>query len=210
MTQGISHRLFEPGTTGWTVDDLADQDTQWEWGRGRYELVEGVLTKMSPQGVQGVKPIHRLRRIVERHLDASKTTGWEFYTEVDLLLRPNRVPRPDMVFFTAEQHLQQQELELKRNLTELDYRPFYVMPLLVVESVSIGHEAHDRETKREWYAKAKIPHYWILTAHERSSVCLALEGASYVEQAAGRNDEVIHTNVFGGLTVPLAELWRTP
>ena len=208
MSQITSHRLFEPGTTGWTVDDLADSDIAWEWDQGRYELVEGVLTKMAPQGIHTIKPLHRLRRMIERRLDESKAVSGEFFTEVDLLLRPNRVPRPDMLFLTADQLQRQERLESDRNIAEADYCPVLIMPLVILESVSVGHEEHDRVTKRGWYAKAKIPHYWILTAHERSLVCLKLKGASYIEEAAGRNDQDIRSSAFGGIVLPLAELWR--
>lgn len=38
---------FEPGTTGWTAADLDDPRIEREWFRGRYEIVEGVLTLLS-------------------------------------------------------------------------------------------------------------------------------------------------------------------
>lgn len=37
-------------------------------------------------------------------------------------------------------------------MSGLRYRPLYVMPQLIVESVSRGYESHDRVTKRDWYA----------------------------------------------------------
>lgn len=45
---GTSSRPFEPGTTGWTVHDLDDPEIERQWFEGRYEIVEGVLTKMPP------------------------------------------------------------------------------------------------------------------------------------------------------------------
>jgi Uma2 family endonuclease len=190
------------------VDDLNDADIQFQWSDGRFELVEGVLAKISPQGLHGSKPLPRLRRMIERQLTAPNFVKGEFYFEVDLLLRPNRIPRPDMLFLTAAQDRRQEELEIEQAINETDYCPILVMPLLIVESVSVGHESHDRVTKREWYEQAGIPNYWILTAHERSLVCLSLKGSSYVEEAAGQNDAILHTSAFGGLTLPLAELWR--
>jgi Uma2 family endonuclease len=207
MTQGTTYRAFEAGTTGWTVDALSDPEIQWHWSQGRYELVEGVLTKMAPQGIQGVRPLDRLRRLIERHLDATGQGG-EFYTEADLLLRPSRVPRPDLVFLTPGQLAAQELCENERDLSDDDYRPLYVMPHLVVESVSAGHEIHDRVTKREWYLDAKVPHYWLLTAGDRSLKCLSVQNDAYVEIAAGHNDDVIPVTAFDGLAIPLAELWR--
>jgi Uma2 family endonuclease len=209
MTLVKSARKFEPGTSGWTIDDLADPDIGARWSEGRYELVEGVLTSMAPQGFEGVSPQTALRRQIERHLDATAQSG-SFYSEPDLLLRPRRVPRPDMVFLTAEQLHQQKQMERARGVVRGAYRPLFVMPLLVVESVSHGSEDHDRITKVEWYAEAKIPFYWLLTGYERSLVCLRLVGTNYVEEVAGRNDERIQTALFPGLTMDLGALWYEP
>ena len=207
MTQTIPQRKFEPGTTGWTVDDLSDPDVQWLWSEGRYELVEGVLTTMAPQGYQGISPLSHLRRLLERHLDAT-AQGGVFHNEVDLLLRPRRLARPDMIFLTDEQGRRQGQVARERGLAPDDYRPVLVVPLLVVESVSPGHEAHDRVTKREWYAEAGVPHYWLLTSHERSLMCLALDAdGRYVEESAGRDGDTVRSAALGGVTIPLAGLW---
>jgi Uma2 family endonuclease len=206
MTQAITHRQFEPGTTGWLVDDLQDPDIQWQWSEGRYELVDGVLTKMAPQGFGGINPLSRLRRLVEKHLDATNQGGY-FHNEVDLLLRPSRIARPDMIFLTAHQLKQQNVLARQREQDAKRYHPVYVVPALLVESISAGHENHDRVTKREWYAQATIPNYWLLNAQDRSLVCLILEGGNYIEEASGRDNDIIRSSVFGGVTIPLADVW---
>jgi len=50
-----------------------------------------------------------------------------------------------------------------------------VPPTLVIESVSPGHEAHDRQTKKRWYAEFGVPSYWVLDAFARSLECYRLE-----------------------------------
>jgi Uma2 family endonuclease len=209
MIQATARRKFEPGTTGWTVDDLSDPGVQSRWSKGRYELVDGVLTKIPPQGLQGIKPLHRLRRVIERHAETTEPGG-EIYTEVDVLLRRGRMPRPDMIFLTRNQLERQAEIEAQRNLAHDEYRPVFVAPYLVVESISKGHEDHDRVTKREWYAEAEVPHYWLLNASEDALSCLVLEGDGYVEESSGRAEAVIHTRAFKGLEIPLVGLWRKP
>jgi Uma2 family endonuclease len=81
------------------------------------------------------------------------------------------------------------------------------VPTLLVESISVGHEYHDRVIKREWYAEANIPNYWLLDAKERSLVCLVLGGDGYIEEASGRDNDVVQASVFGGVMVPLADVW---
>ena len=201
-----SHRPFEPGTTGWSVEDLYDPEILSLWSRGRYEIVDGVLTKMPPQGFQGVDPLASLRDLLMDHLRRTGRKG-RFYNEVDVLLRNGRIARPDMLFLSEQQRRQQRKLARDRGLTDADYRPVYVAPRLVVESICVGHEAHDRETKLEWYADAGVPHYWLLTAHERSLACLALKRGEYVEEDAGRDSDTIRSAIFGGVSIPLAKLW---
>lgn len=208
MTQATLIREFVPGTTGWTVRDLSDPETQLHWSRGRYEIVEGVLTTMPPQGFQGISPLSRLRRLLERHLDQTGQSG-EFHNETDLLLRRGRVARPDMIFLTPAQQARQSEMEAKRKLLDTDYRPVFVMPLLVVESVSPGHEDHDRLTKRDWYAQAEIPNYWLLSAHEKSLECLKLQGKDYVVESSAQGTGILRAGLFGGVTIAMEELWKS-
>ncbi|MDB5291746.1 MAG: hypothetical protein JWL69_2987 [Phycisphaerales bacterium] len=207
MTQATTHRQFEPGTTGWMVDDLQDPDVQWRWSEGRYELVDGVLTKMAPQGIQGIRPLVRLQSLIQRHLDDTQQRG-AFYHEVDILLSRGRVPRPDLAFLSAEQDARQVQIEQEKGISEADYAPIFIPPILVVESVSAGHEDHDRVTKRNWYAAFGIPHYWLLTAHERSLVCLILDGGNYIEESSGNGDATLRTSALGGMAISLGGLWR--
>ena len=82
-----------------------------------------------------------------------------------------------------------------------------VPPTLVIESVSWGHEAHDRDTKRRWYAEGKIPNYWILDAQEKSLECLVLDGQDYRVDQTGRDRDEVRPAAFGGLVIPLVKLW---
>jgi Uma2 family endonuclease len=207
MPQLLDHRPFAPGTTGWTLDDLNDPTIQRSWSEGRYELVDGVLTMMAPQGLHGVGPLSWLRRIIERHVDRTGQGGIVHH-EVDLHLRHGRLARPDMLFLTREQCKAQEQKEKELGILRADYCPILITPLLVVESVSLKHEDHDRLTKREWYAQAGIPHYWLLTAHEQSLVALKLQGDQYIEEATGAGSQTLSASLFGGITIPLAELWN--
>jgi Uma2 family endonuclease len=77
----------------------------------------------------------------------------------------------------------------------------------VIESLSWGHESHDRETKRSWYAEAGIPNYWLLDAQERSLECLVLEGSGYRTDQSGRDAAELRPSAFPGLVISLGTLW---
>jgi Uma2 family endonuclease len=109
---------------------------------------------------------------------------------------------------TPEDHRKQDEAHRKRARNpRLRFGRTRVPPTLIIESVSIGHEDHDRETKRQWYAEAGVPNYWIISAFERSLECLKLVNEKYEIDAAGRAQEQVRPSLFPGLVIPLAELW---
>ena len=63
-------RRFEPGTTGWSADDLDDPEIERLWFQGAYEIVEGVLTKMPPAYFDGSIAVQRLVDVVDGEIDA--------------------------------------------------------------------------------------------------------------------------------------------
>jgi Uma2 family endonuclease len=207
MTTIAPHREFVPGTTGWSVDDLDDPAIERLWCQGRYEIVEGVLTVMAPAFFDGGYALQRLLFVLRDHTEARGIEG-AFATAVDMILNKRRLPVVDAVFMCAE------DLERQKNAhaatgkrRQLKYGRLLVPPTLVIESVSLGHEAHDRETKRGWYAEAGIPNYWLLDAQQRSLECLVFESDDYRIDQSGRNADEIKPTLFPGLVIPLAQLW---
>src|SRR5665213_435541 len=95
-----SVRPFEAGTSGWTSDDLNDPRIESLWDEGRYEIIEGTLTKMPAARYDGSRRLRRLTDIVEQHLRQVGRTE-VFVFEVDLVLSPIRVPVADAILMTA-------------------------------------------------------------------------------------------------------------
>ena len=86
-------RPFKPGTTGWTVQDLDDPRIARKWFRGRYEIVEGVLTTMPPAYFAGGNGLFNLLHRVKNHMEQHQLSG-RFATEVDLVVDEVRVAIP--------------------------------------------------------------------------------------------------------------------
>jgi Uma2 family endonuclease len=204
----VPRRKFQVGTTGWTAEDLDDPRFAAEWERGRYEIVEGVLTLMPAAYLDGTLPLSRLRRLVERHLDATNGSG-EFAGETDLIAGRKRVARADLLFVTQDDLRKQEAANKSRARPHLRFGTMRVPPTLIIESISLGHEAHDRQTKRQWYASARVPDYWILDAYRQTLECLLLSGAEYRVEQAGRENDEIKPSLFPGLVIRMAELWAT-
>jgi Uma2 family endonuclease len=201
-----TQREFIPGTTGWTADDLDDPAIAPLWEAGAYEIVEGVLTLMPPAYYDGTLPLSRLRRLIERHLDLTKTPG-EFSGEDDFIVGRKKVARVDLMFMTPDDHRRQEAANKAKGNPRLRFGRIIVPPTLIVESTSLGHEDHDRETKRAWYAEAGVPNYWILNAFDRSLECLKLVDSAYAVDVAARDAQELRLSLFPGLTISVAELW---
>jgi Uma2 family endonuclease len=84
-----------------------------------------------------------------------------------------------------------------------------IPPTLVIESLSPGHELHDQQTKRRWYAEFDIPNYWLLDAFRQSLDCLVLRNGEYKLDAGGKNHESVSPALFPGLSIPLQDIWTT-
>jgi len=210
VTTGIAQsiRAFEPGTTGWTVADLDDPLIEVQWARGSYEIVEGVLTTMPPAYFIGGRAIQKLIRIVDDHLQHSGIEA-DFATEVEILISDERVPRADAGLLTSEDQARQAAAAKSRGRADPDRTRILVPPTLIIESVSPGHEAHDRRTKKNWYAEFGVPNYWILDAFSRSLECYRLVDKAYVLDVSGRDVQTVAPAAFSGLVITLADLWRT-
>lgn len=203
---GPTSRVFEPGTTGWSIADLSDPEIERQWELGAYEIVEGVLTKMPAAYFEGGASVQELIALIRGHLRAYNQRG-RFACEVDVIISPERVARVDAVFLTPEDQRRQKQANAEAGITKLTYGPILIAPTLIIESISIGHEAHDRKTKRRWYAERCVPNYWILDAYERTLQCLVLSGGEYRIDQSGRDNDELRPAMFSGLVLPLREIW---
>jgi Uma2 family endonuclease len=106
------------------------------------ELLEGVITAMSPHGVPHARCIQWLTRYLIRTL----SDDYAVRPQLPLTLRPQNEPEPDLAVVSVAAEKE-------------DAHPSKA--LLVVE-VSGGSLRVDRKVKTVVYARAAIPEYWIV------------------------------------------------
>ncbi|MDB5296944.1 MAG: hypothetical protein JWO31_2927 [Phycisphaerales bacterium] len=201
-------KAFEPGSTGWTATDLDDPAIERQWSAGRYEIIEGVLSVMAAAFFVGGEGLHNLIDRVKDHLRATVGTRVGFSGEVDVVIDEPRVLRADAVYLDRDAKHRQAAAARAAGRRDPRRTRILVPPTLVIESVSPGHEAHDRRTKRRWYAEFGVPNYWLLDVFDRSLECLVLDGPAYRQDAAGRDADVVRPAAFPELAIPLAEVWE--
>ncbi len=201
-------RAFVPGTTGWSADDLLDPEVERHWDKGRYEIVEGVLTIVPPAEFASSASLFRLCMVITRFMESHGLKG-SFGPETDYILTPERVARTDALLIMETdfpKHRRTSQVS-KRSRRKGRIGRITVPPTLVIELVSPGHEAHDRVTKRKWYQDAGVPHYWILDEIHRTLECFWHDGTKFVSDVKGKGQETIRPCLFRGLKIPLGDLW---
>ncbi|HZK81386.1 MAG TPA: Uma2 family endonuclease [Humisphaera sp.] len=201
-------RPFEPGTTGWTASDLDDPEIERQWFNGRYEIVEGILTKMPPAYFAGGNAAFNLAFCIKNFLREQGIRG-RFSTEVDIVIDELRVARADVVMLTpADEASQKKAVRRARRGSSIRTR-ILIPPALVIESISPGHESHDKRTKRKWYSEFGIANYWIVDRFRRSLQCMVLRKGLYHDDVAGHGDEELRPSLFPGLVLSLKEIWES-
>ncbi len=209
MTLAVEEKkVFKVGTLGWTADDLDDPKIERLWERGRYEIVEGVLTEMPAAQLDSTSPLFRLLYRIQQYLD-DQELGGSIGMETDLIVSKRRVAIVDAVYLSKADERRQARLYAKkpRRRPNVRFGRLMIPPTLVIESLSIGHEAHDLETKYRWYAEAGVKNYWVLDCYRRSLKCFVLVNDEYQLDTAEKGPAEIRPSLFPGLALPLAKLW---
>jgi Uma2 family endonuclease len=202
----ISAKPFEIGTTGWTAADLDNRAIERLWCKGRYEIIEGVLTKMPPAFFDGSYAVQNLVFQVKKHLDQVGTEG-SFAPEVDIILGNRRVVIADFVCLTPADMALQRQANAARKRKRAEYGRLLVPPTLIIESSSLDHEAHDSQTKRRYYAEFGVPNYWIINVYARTLECFVLDDGAYEIDRSGKGRGKVSPSMFPGLTIPLQKIW---
>jgi Uma2 family endonuclease len=185
--------MAQPATRRLTFEEFQGINVE-----GRYELVDGRLEELVPP-----RPLHswsggRIFSELDRYLEVHEPDAF-WGVELDIPTIPFFGRRPDFAFYGTVDAARI-DLEANRVLG---------VPTLVVEVVSEDDEERDTVTKREEYARAGIPHYWIVDPQRRAVLALALRGTVYEVAGEFSRDEVLTSALFPGLALPIARLFRS-
>ena len=165
---------------------------------GPYELVNGRVEELVP-----FSPFHswtggRIFSVLDLYLEQHDPAGyWGVELEIPTISYFGR--RPDFVYYKAEDAA-----------LGIDYvaRRATGVPTLAVEVLSEGDEARDLVTKRQEYAQSGIAHYWILDPVRRTATTLVLREQVYEVAGEFSGSDVLTSELFPGLEVPLSRLFR--
>ena len=125
--------------------------------------------------------------------------GVSFIAPLRVQLWPGKFREPDVLFMRAQNRHRRAAL-------------FWHGADLVMEVVSEDDPQRDLVVKREEYAQAKIPEYWIVDPRDRSILVLVLDEpqATYVESGRYANDQTAHSATLLGFSVSVSEVFNRP
>src|SRR5947199_831289 len=202
----VKSKPFKPGTTGWTASDLDDPriGAKWEWGR--YEIINGVLTRMPAAFFIGGEMLARLISEFYQQLKSHKIPG-SFSIEADMIIDEQRVVKGDSCFMTPADKKKQAVAAKQHGKPDPDRARVYVPPTIVIESLSPGHRAHDRVTKFAWYAEFGVKHFWILDVFKKRLDEFLLEKGKYRHVAKLSGNAKFTPAAFPGIETDLVDVW---
>ncbi len=122
------------------------------------------------------------------------TLGRLFISPVDVVLDPENVVQPDLVFVAA------------KNLGIIEKRAIFGTPDLLVELLSPSSVRRDRYTKMNLYARFGVKEYWIGDPANRSLEILTLKEGRYELRCSADEKGKLSSLVLTGLKFDLAEI----
>lgn len=156
-----------------------------------YEVIDGELYVTPFPDYRHQKAGTRLCTQLDNHVQANEL-GEVFSAGLKVVLDEPTGVGPDIVYVSLARMDGMQE------------DGYHGAPDLIVEVLSSRPE-RDRLVKARKYARAGVPHYWIVDPRARTLQAYRLEAGHYV-LAAEANDR-LQPELFPGLTLNLTALW---
>ena len=162
----------------------------------RYELMEGELFMVPApdfyhQIVSGNIELPLMEFVKKRNL------GIVAYAPVDVVLSPEDVLQPDILFITRERR----HIITKKNVSGA--------PDLVIEILSPSTQERDKLVKRDIYSRYGVKEYWIVDPVGKNIEVMTVGSKGYTLHAIFLNDEVLTSPLIQGFSLPLKEVFAS-
>ena len=180
-----------------SVAEFMELDDTWD--RRKMELDDGVLYIMPrPRIVHNfVQNEFYLHFAIYRNRTVGPTI--QIYTDVivALSLESGRLYAPDVTVI------------LPGNPCAVRDRMVEGAPDIVIEVLSSDRN-RDLVRKRQVYAEAGIPHYWLCDLRQDTLTLLELQDGTYAERVALTAGDTLTTPLLPGFAIQLADIFRHP
>ena len=183
---------------------LADADAlQGLWTQDQYlaitnvcnhllEYTDGAI-EVLPMPTRRHQAISRLLFLALFHF-VGKRGGEVFYAPLRLRIRDGKFREPDLLLVRDADDPRNQDA-------------YWLGADLVLEVVSPDNPGRDLRVKRDDYAEAGIPEYWIANPLDETVTVLVLAGAEYVEHCVYARGEVASGMLLSGFEVEVSKVF---
>lgn len=185
----------EPGRRS-TIDDF------WAIPEGErfHELLGGDLVrKAAPSGEHGAAQagvVGALHSPFQRKRSGGGAGGWWIATEVEVLLHPGDVVRPDVLGWRRETCSERPE-----------GMPVLLRPDWICEVVSPSNAKDDTVRKLRLYHRASVPHYWIVDPRDATLSVMRWSVDGYVMLLRAERSEVVRAEPFQAIELRVGTLF---
>lgn len=180
-----------------SVEEFMELDDTWD--KRKMELDDGVLYIMPRPRI-----VHNFARSeffahFREYRNRAEGPPFQIYTDVivALSLESGRLYAPDVTVI------------LPGNPGAVRDRMVEGAPDIVIEVLSSDRN-RDLVRKRQVYAEAGIPHYWLCDLRQDALTLLELHDGAYAERAVLTAEDTLTTPLLPGFTIALADIFRHP
>lgn len=189
MASSVPIPLTDPFDRALTHRDLDDTPDDGN----RYEIIDGILHVSPFPSTAHQRIATHLTALLYTYVKQNKL-GQVFAAGLKVVLDEPTGVGPDITYISTHR------------LESLQEDGYYGSPDLLVEILS-SKPALDTQIKKQKYARAGVPHYWIVDPAKKRLLAYRLDGDCYRLVAEHTADDIFQPDLFPGLTIPLTELW---
>ena len=160
----------------------------------RYEIHDGELSVTPAPTSRHQIVLGNLSDVLRAHVKA-RALGLVLFAPLDVILADTTIVQPDIVY-----------LESSR-LPALVERGVEGPPTLAVEVLSPSTRTIDRQTKRQLYARYRVPYFWLVDLEAREIEVHVLRGDAYVLAVRAAGAAPVDLPPFVELGLVPSELW---
>jgi len=173
----------------WTPQAYFELDGNYlvEYSRGRLEILP--MPTLTHQRIA-----KRLFNAIQEFVTSKKLGGEVLFAGTRVSVGDDTFREPDVLYVPAQWlHLMHEE--------------FVERVGIAVEVVSESNRDHDLQTKRQEYARAGIPEYWIVDPQAQTITVLHLNGDVYTQSTATRSGDRASSTVLQGFDLEVADIF---
>jgi Uma2 family endonuclease len=160
----------------------------------RYELLEGELVLVPSPGTHHQRVLRRLGHLLTQYVE-DHDRGEVFYAPYDVVLSPEIVLQPDILFVSEER---------RSTITDDNVRG---APDLVIEILSAATAERDRTYKRALYARYGVQEHWLVDPEMKTVELLRLGRRGFETAHTWRARESLRSPLPQGPMIPLGRIF---